>query len=84
MSTAPDAIASRKAAVNTPTPISATGAAERSPEVEMMTSSAGCPSAIRASRMVPAWVVASRLPRVPIRIGVDRVNPADSLKSEMV
>ncbi len=68
MSTGPSAMASRSAAVNTPTPISATGASERSPSVVTMTSSAGCPRSIRASLMVPAWVVASRLPRVPIRI----------------
>ena len=41
MSTAPEAIASRKAAVNTPTPISATGLADSSPAVLTMTSSAG-------------------------------------------
>ena len=45
MSTRPSAMASRSAAVNTPTPISAIGAVDRSPAVEMMTSSAGCPLA---------------------------------------
>ena len=38
-----------------------------SPLVVTITSSAGCPAAISASRTVPAWVVASRLPRVPMR-----------------
>ena len=68
MSTAPEAMASRSAAVNTPTPISAIGACDRSPSVEMITSSAAWPRAMSASRMAPACVVASRLPRVPIRI----------------
>ena len=40
MSTSPAAIASRSAAVNTPTPISATGPADRSPAVAMITNSA--------------------------------------------
>jgi len=34
----------------------------------MVTNSAGCPLAIKASLTTPAWVVAKRLPRVPIRI----------------
>ena len=41
MSTLPSLMASRSAAVNTPTPMSAIGSVDRSPSVEMMTSSAG-------------------------------------------
>jgi len=44
------------------------GAEDRSPSVLMVTSSAGWPLAIRASLTPAAWVVANRLPRVPIRI----------------
>ena len=46
----------------------AMGADDWSPAVLMVTNSAGWPLAIRASRTVAAWVVANRLPRVPIRI----------------
>ena len=44
------------------------GADDRSPAVVMITNSAGWPLAIKASLTTPAWVVASKLPRVPIRI----------------
>ena len=61
-------MASRNAVVKTPTPRLSIGADDRSPAVLMITNSAGCPSAMRASLIPAAWVVASRLPRVPIRI----------------
>ncbi|SHU48542.1 Uncharacterised protein [Mycobacteroides abscessus subsp. abscessus] len=67
-STTSSAMASRRAAVKTPTPICSTGAADWSPAVVTITSSASCPLARSASRIPPAWVVANRLPRVPIRI----------------
>jgi len=68
MSTRPSAIACRSAAVNTPTPNVAIGSAERSPSVLTFTSSAAWPFAVNASLMAPAWVVANKLPLVPIRI----------------
>ena len=43
-------------------------AARSSPSVAMMTNSAWCPLATRASLMTLAWVFANRLPRVPIRM----------------
>jgi hypothetical protein len=72
MSTVPSAIASRSAAVKTPTPISATGSLDLSPAVAISTSSAWRPLASIAALMMPAWVVASRLPLVPIRMTASR------------
>ena len=46
--------AMRNAVVKTPTPISATGAADRSPSVLMITSSAGCPASVKACATWPA------------------------------
>ena len=82
MSTVPSWMASLSAAVNTPTPMSAMGALDRSPAVLMTTSSARCPLAISASRINPACVVARRLPRVPIRITV--ANRDDVLHAAML
>src|SRR6201994_5128605 len=48
--------------------MSAIGSCDWSPAVLTITSSARWPLASKASRMAPAWVVASKLPRVPIRI----------------
>ncbi|CNK52262.1 Uncharacterised protein [Mycobacterium tuberculosis] len=67
-STLPSSMASRSAVVKTPTPRLSMGAEDRSPVVLMVTNSAAWPLAIRASLIPAAWVVANRLPRVPIRI----------------
>src|SRR6202012_1725773 len=68
ISTWPAWMASRSAAVKTPTPMSGIGSEDRSPSVLMITSSEWWPLASNASRMAPAWVVARKLPRVPIRV----------------